>query len=267
MSITVEGAMASLLQARPAWAGNMILTGLRGSDAHGTKLGSDHARDIDDIDTFAICVQPEEWYLGLGDLRWVPATRDVWETSGSAYDHLVYDVRKAFWLLAKGNPNVHSWLWNQNEDYFWTMEAGETLLEHRDVFMSHRVLTSLGGYAQTQFEKMERTKYAGYQGEKRRAMVDEFGYDVKHAAHCLRLLWMGIELAETGRLTVRRDDDEVEILKAVKAGRWSFDKVRSWADGLTKDFELSCKMSDLPDEPDMDDISGLLVRVIREANN
>lgn len=43
------------------------------------------------------------------------------------------------------------------------------------------------------FRKLHKQHFSGYMGEKRKAMVRKYQYDVKNAAHLIRLLRMGAE--------------------------------------------------------------------------
>ena len=259
-----DGALGALLRQRPVWAKNIILAGLRGSDAHGTKLPEDHPRHTDDIDTFGVAAHPTEWYLSLdgysGNKR-----KLSWDTAGDRYDHLIHDLRKFFALLVKGNPNVHCWLWADPEDILFVSPAGRVVLDNRKAFLSAACFDALAGYARAQMHKMDRKKYAGYQGTKRKALVDELGYDVKHAAHCVRLLKMGMELAETGVMSTRRPPDEAAMLREIKAGDWPFRKTLRYTEHLFKQFR-SMSEAGLPDDVDRDHINSLLVDVIRIAN-
>jgi predicted nucleotidyltransferase len=57
----------------------------------------------------------------------------------------------------------------------------------------------------------------------RAALEAKFGYDTKHAAHLLRLLRMGREILEEGRVIVWRGERDAEELRAVRAGALSYD--------------------------------------------
>ena len=59
--------------------------------------------------------------------------------------------------------------------------------------LSHELLT--------RFRKLHHSHFSGYMGEKRKAMVRKYQYDVKNAAHLIRLLRMGAEFLESGRST------------------------------------------------------------------
>ncbi len=257
----MKKAVGALMRQRPKWASNVILAGIRGSDAHGTKLPEGHPRATDDTDVFGVTVQPIDWYLGFGGFG---NAQQSWDTAGDHYDHLIHDVRKFFHLLAKGNPNVHSWLWTEPEDVEVLHRAGMEILEHRELFLSRQCFTALAGYAKAQMHKMDRKRYQGYMGAKRKALVDELGYDVKHAAHCIRLLGMGIELAETGEMHTRRPEEEAAIIMEIKAGEWPYRKTERHALDLWKRFK-ECDESGLPEQCDREAVNALLVRVIKQA--
>ena len=257
-----ENALQTLMQQRPSWANRIILAGIRGSDAHGTKLPPEHPMATDDTDTFGVSVQTEDWYLGLAGYH--NSGRQSWDTAGDHFDHLIHDVRKMFALLSKGNPNVHCWLWAEPEDHLLVTKAGQMIVDSRDLFLSRACLKAFNGYAYSQMKKMDRAQYQGYMGEKRKRIVDELGYDVKHAAHCIRLLNMGIELIETGAMHTRRP--EAATIMEIKAGDWPLRKTENLANelwGKYRDLEGTC---DLPDLPDRDTLNALLIEVIRTAN-
>lgn len=99
------------------------------------------------------------------------------------------------------------------------------------------------------FRKLHREHFSGYMGEKRKAMVRKYQYDVKNAAHLIRLLRMGAEFLESGRLNVFRTTDADE-LKVIKRGGWTLDQVKAEAARLFDGIEASRARSPLPLAPD-----------------
>ena len=187
----------------PDWASNIILAGYRGSQSHGTSI-YEGPNATDDIDVFGISVQPTDWYLGLEPYS--PRKRQVFDTAGEELDILIYDIRKLFSLLVKGNPNVHVYLWLKPEHRLRLTLVGGRIMQARRHFISKRVLTAIHGYAESQFTKMQRDVYRGYMGKRRKALTDKYHYDIKHASHCIRLMYLGIQLLRDGTLNAHRPE-------------------------------------------------------------
>ncbi|MEO5800632.1 MAG: nucleotidyltransferase domain-containing protein [Gemmatimonadales bacterium] len=112
------------------------------------------------------------------------------------------------------------------------------------------------------FRKLHREHFSGYMGEKRKAMVRKYQYDVKNAAHLIRLLRMGAEFVETGALQVYRTSDADE-LKVIKRGGWSLDQVKAEAERLFEIVEQSRSRSILPESPDAVAANRLLIDLHR----
>ena len=110
------------------------------------------------------------------------------------------------------------------------------------------------------FRKLHHDHFSGYMGEKRKAMVRKYQYDVKNAAHLIRLLRMGIEFLETGRLQVYRTAD-AEELKQIKRGGWTLDQVKAQAETLFARIEETRARSPLPDRPDEAGANALLMNI------
>jgi predicted nucleotidyltransferase len=112
------------------------------------------------------------------------------------------------------------------------------------------------------FRKLHREHFSGYMGEKRKAMVRKYQYDVKNAAHLIRLLRMGAEFIATGTLQVYRTDDADE-LKVIKRGGWMLDQVKAEAERLFTVVDEARARSTLPVEPDTNAANALLMELHR----
>jgi predicted nucleotidyltransferase len=242
----------------PKWARDGILAGYRGSRAHNTYIPPDDNDGIDDIDTFQVVIRPRDWYLGLESL----SKKRQYATDGEDLDILVYEIQKYVALLEKGNPNVHSYLWMKPEYYFAQTGAGTQLVQSRQMFLSKRVLHAFGGYAMDQLKRMERFAFNGYMGQKRKKIVERYGYDIKNAAHCVRLLYMGIGLAATRRLVVQLPESERDVVMSIKRGQWTLAQVKEHAEGCFGMFDDLRLKTDLPDEVDRSWCNAFLVRLM-----
>lgn len=235
----------------------MVLVGWRGSISHGMFVPSNDPGSIDDKDVMGVCVPPVDTYMGLKSF----GSRGTMEIKEGEMDIVTYELKKFVSLLAKGNPNVISLLWLDKTHYLHTTPEGDELIRQRRLFSNKSVYYSFTGYAHAQLHKMTHLAFKGYMGDKRKKLVEKFGYDTKNAAHLIRLLRMAIEFLGTGEFEVQRRDAR-ELLE-VKAGQWSLEAVKAEADRLRKLADEAFVRSKLPDGPDMERINCLLVSLIR----
>ena len=112
------------------------------------------------------------------------------------------------------------------------------------------------------FRKLHREHFSGYMGEKRKAMVRKYQYDVKNAAHLIRLLRMGSEFITTGNLQVYRTTDADE-LKVIKRGGWTLGQVKAEAERLFAGVEAARASSPLPPKPNVEAANDLLIELHR----
>ena len=185
-----------------------IYLGYRGSIAHGTYIPTNES--IDDKDIFGIALPTNEYFFGLKDFEQFEKKQDYW-------DVLVYDFRKFIRLMIKANPNVMQALWTPEKHILKTSWQFEELQTNKHLFSHRGIYKSFCGYSHGQLHKMENMAYNGYMGEKRKSLVDKFGYDCKNAQHLIRLLRQGIEFLRTGELIVERPD-KAELIQIKETG-------------------------------------------------
>lgn len=175
----------------------------------------------------------------------------------------LFSLKKWVGLALKANPNVVGLLWLRPENVVGDSGWCHRIVAIRDAFSSLHAYNSFVGYAHAQMEKMQKGAYRGYMGEKRKALVDQFGYDPKHAAHAIRLLRMGVEFLQTGQMQVWREDREE--LKRIKAGEWAMSAVQREADRLFSAARDAKEGSALPAQPDYDAVENLLMEIHLES--
>lgn len=232
--------------------------GVVGSDSHGTKI-SPAGGGIDDTDYMGIVLPPERHLLGLQAWdHW------VYGPDEDGLDVTLYSLRKVIGLLLKGNPNVIGLLWLRPEHYVHRTPAFDRLIAERDAFSSLEAYPSFVGYAHAQLKKMSANVFNGYMGAKRKAIVEQFGFDTKNASHLIRLLRTGIEFLETGELRVYREADAAELV-AIKRGEWSLERVKAEAERLFREADQAKDRSRLPKAPDFARAERLLIELTREG--
>lgn len=230
---------------------NTLFATLIGSMAHGTQMPKSDPNAVDDVDFMMVVVPPKEWHLGLRRFdHWTPPIAEE-------LDITCYGLQKFTGLLLKGNPNVIGLLWMPAKCVLLEGELWGEWIDNRDAFMSQRVLSSFSGYAYDQLQRLGRPNSGGYMGKERKGLFEKYGFDPKNASHCLRLLRMGAELAETGQLNVDRTEIDAEELMSIKRGEWTLGEVKRAADrGFAR---LEDASTQLPEEPNFEVAERLLI--------
>lgn len=240
-------------------AGNVLATMQVGSQAYNL-----HGPNSD-IDYFSVVLPTTRHLLGLGNFEsWEPTPEQV----GHGLDYKVYSVEKFVRLALQGNPNVIECLFFQPHLYHRTSPEWALLMEHRDAFLSKKVYKRFAGYAAGQMKKMESGKYTQDSGHKRKALIDQIGYDPKDASRLVHLLFMGIEIAAGGTVTPWVENpSERGIILGIKRGEWPLGQIKEFAEGVAERnearFQTRCP---LPDEPDTDFVESLLIEIQRRTS-
>jgi len=231
-----------------------ILLGYRGSIVHGTYIPG----KIDDKDVLGVCIPPKAYYFGLKKFEQYEKFEGVW-------DIVIYSLQKYIRLMLKNNPNVMSLLWLEDKHYLHRTVYGNLLIKNREIFSSKSAYKAFCGYAYGQLHRMTHGAHQGYMGEKRKALVEKFGYDTKNAAHLTRLLKVGIEFLTTGELQVNRP--EKHQLIEIKKGLWTLEQVKKEAERLFSKMEDAYISSKLKNKPDCNKAHKLLISITESFFN
>lgn len=131
-----------------------------------------------------------------------------------------------------------------------------------------------GNYARAPYgdwdAKKLRTRYndlrgvQGYMGEKRKRLVEKFGYDTKNAAHLVRLLTMSIEFLETGEMHVDRTLIDRDELLGIKHGEMPLEYVHRLAIKLFEKAHKTYNSSHLPERVDRNEAERLVIGMISD---
>lgn len=89
-------------------------------------------------------------------------------------------------------------------------------------------------------------------------------YDSKNMMHCLRLLGMSIDIALGNGVIVRRPPMEIDLLKSVRRGEYSYEQVLNMAEKREAAARELFNESDLPTEVDKNKVH-LLINSIRRT--
>ncbi len=156
---------------------NLIFMTVHGSQCYGL------ANELSDLDLKGVCVPPKDVENNLFH-RFEQAENDA--ELHKKYDSLrnpknpkmestVYSLKKFMILAANVNPNIIELLFVDPSDIRLLTPTMETLLEHRELFLSSKAKFSFGGYAYSQMAKIERHRKWIVRGELKKPKREDFG--------------------------------------------------------------------------------------------
>lgn len=258
--------MRRIMALEPDYIGSWMTLQYAGSTAHGTYVHKDDPQHIDDVDIIGVFLPTERGLLGLTTAEhWMKPPADDATVPDGELDIVTYEIRKWAKLLLKGNPNVLGTLWSPHVQMYTNVPLWKPWVENRELFLSRQCYDSFSGYAYAQLMKLGKPNTRGYMGRERKQLFAEYGYDIKNAAHCIRLLRMGVELFETGELHVDRTNIDAAEIKEIKSGKWTLSQVQRAAEaGFDRlhPFKENCPF---PPRPDFNRVERLVVDTLKRS--
>jgi hypothetical protein len=228
-----------------------ILRGLVGSTVHGLSNPG-----TDDRDEMGVCVEPAEYVVGLRRFEHcVARTQPEGVPSGPGdVDLTVYGLRKFCSLAAKGSPTVLLLFFVRDADVLEQTALGVELQALAPAFLSQRTARAFIGYVEAQARGLRGERHA----TRTRELSSAHGYDTKYAMHAMRIAHQGLELFDSGTISLPMKEPIRSHLRDVRAG------VLPLADVLADITELTRRLTDanvetrLPAGPDDDRINAFL---------
>src|SRR5690606_7796194 len=172
-------------------------------------------------DEMGVCVEPPEYVIGLRPFeQYIFRTQPEGVRSGPGdLDLTVYSLRKWTRLALDGNPTVLLPLFVPDSEIVRIDGPGRELRANAHRFVSRAAGRRFLGYLRAQRDRMLGRR--GGRHTNRPELVETYGFDVKFAAHMVRLGVQGVELLETGRITLPMPQPWRTWLRDLRQGRHS----------------------------------------------
>jgi uncharacterized protein len=247
-----------------------LLRATVGSTVHGLHHGGQ-----DDRDEMAVFVEPPEYLIGLaraqamrgglyGFEHFVDRTKPEGVRSGPGdLDLVAYSLRKYVRLALKGHPTILLLLFVPDEHVLVRTGLGEELQALRPALLSRRAGRGYLGYLSGQRERLLGSR--GQRNVNRPELVEAHGYDTKYAMHAARLGHQGLELLETGWLTLPMPEPERSRVMAIRTGELSFDEAIAEIDDVERRLAAALERTSLREEPDRVAVDRFLVDAYRRT--
>ena len=164
-----------------------------------------------------LCVEPAEYVSGLQRFeQYVFRTQPDGVRSGPGdLDLIVYSLRKWMRLALTGNPTVLLPLFVPEIEIVRITGLGHELRANADRIVSRLAGLRFAGYLRTQRQRM----LEGALKVNRPELIEKYGFDTKYAMHMVRLGVQGVELLETGRMTLPIAEPWLTWLRDLRRGK------------------------------------------------
>ena len=246
----------------PDWlAANCAYLTIMGSVAYGVSV------EASDVDIYGCAVPPKLYifphlYGYIPNFGTPPPKFDQYtehhvsdSDSKKVYDFSIFSIVRYLHLLMDGNPNVIDSIFTDRDCVLYSNQIGELIRDNKTLFLHKGLWPKYKGYAYSQLHKMTSPDRTG----KRKAVVEEYGYDLKFAMHTVRLLLELEQIFDSGELNLRQNNEQ---LKSIRRGDWPLSRIRTWFADTENRLENLKISTRLPDRPDEEKIKQLLLNCL-----
>lgn len=226
----------------------IILEAYAGSKVYGTE------RRDSDVDLRGVAIPPREYFLGLDNFK---------HKRGEDPDRMIHGIHTWARLALQGNPNVLELLWTPDNYFVKMSDAGLRLVANRDLLLAKHVKARYFGYAKGQLTRMTKLNKNANTNPKRVWMIEKYGFDLKNAAHLVRLMRMCLEILTEETLYVQRYD--AKDLLNILDGKWSYNKIIEEMRRLEHLVDEAMITTKLPTKPDRKKFNDLIIEIVSDA--
>jgi uncharacterized protein len=234
-----------------------------GSQAYGVST------DDSDLDVYGFCIPPKDIVFphlagivpGFGNQgevfhQW--QEHHIQDPNKSVeYDFSVYSIVKFFQLCMENNPNMLNALFTPRNCIIHSTSVSEHVRENRRLFLHKGCWHKFKGYGYAIMHKIRNKVNAS--NPKRAASIQEHGFDLKFAYHCIRLLNEVEQILVEGDLDLQRNREQ---LKEIRRGEWTLEQVESYFQEKERLLEATYAASKLPHAPDEAALKKLLLEAL-----
>lgn len=227
-----------------------------GSTAHGISVSQEGVTG-DDLDVSGLHVPRKELLLGLDKadtVVWRSKPEGVKSEAGDV-DLSTHPLQKFVKLVYGGNPTALAVLYSP--DVVRETDIGVLLRDARSLFSSQRAGKAFQGYAESQYQRLRGIR--GQMSVKRPDLIEAHGFDVKYAAHVLRLCYQGATLLREGYMPMPLEGEERETILAIRRGEVPQDDALEMIAAGRELLADAVSESSLPANPPQTVVNRLLV--------
>jgi len=232
-----------------------------GSTVHGLAI-----EGTDDEDQMGVCIEPPEYVIGLRTFeQYIYRTQPEGARSGPGdLDLSVYSLRKWMRLALNGNPTVLLPLFVPDGHIISMTSLGRDLRILAPAIISREAGKRFAGYLEAQRRSLLSRDGKG-RDVTRAELVEAYGFDTKFCGHMVRLGMQGVELLETGRITLPMPEPERTWIRDLRVGKHTMAEALEMAADCDRRIGELLTTSPLPDHPDRETADSFLIAAYRRT--
>jgi hypothetical protein len=159
----------------------------------------------------------------------------------------------------ENNPNMIDSLFVPRNCVLHSTPVGEIVREARREFLHKGAWHKFKGYAYAQMSKIRNKQNAS--NPHRAETIEKFGYDVKFAYHCVRLMNEVEQILTEHDLDIQRNREQ---LKSIRRGEWKLEDLEAYFTNKEHALELAYAASTLPHKPNEAKIKRILLDCLEQ---
>ena len=167
------------------------------------------------------------------------------------YDVCIYSIVKFFKLAMDNNPNVLDVLFVPNHCHIKVSPIAQHILNNRKKFLSKLSFHRFSGYSFSQMKQLTQNK--------RKDLIDKFGFDTKAAYHAVRLSLQAIQILETGDLDL---DVNGKLLRSIRRGEYELEEIKEMLVNYEKQAKVLYDTGTLQYSSNIKELEELLIECL-----
>jgi hypothetical protein len=217
------------------------------------------AKDDSDYDIKGIGFNEVDEYCGLKSKEQQDYSNG--KEGKESYNGTIYEVRRCFHLLFKGNPTVLEPFCVDKKFVLHTSPIGENIAKFvRENMITKHFFQPYFGYHYSQIKEFTSSNREG----KRKDLFDKYGFDGKFSGHAYRLAKQCVMIMKTGVLNPTLEGEDRDIVMKMRNYEYTKEECLSFLTKNVDEMNAAFASSKLPEKPDYDKVNAFVDRVVHE---
>ena len=215
------------------------------------------AKDDSDYDIKGIGLSEVSEYCGLKAKEQLDYSNG--KLGSSSYNGTIYEFRRCFHLLIKGNPTVLEPFCVDPKYILHTTRIGDLIAKFiRDNMITKHFFKPYYFYHQSQIKEFTTSTRIG----KRKELFEKYGFDGKFSSNAYRLAKQCVQLMKTGKLDPTLVGEDRDIVMKMRNYEYTKEECLSFLNGNVNEMNEAFASSKLPDSLDMDKVNKFVTEVV-----